>query len=97
MLEPVPAASEDVQVGESAGPLVADAAHAQVHHQAVGDLADPIRVDRVGQDDLALDEVNIGVGVEHLEAFEQVVLQEEPVAVEEEEVVARGDQGAQVA
>ena len=97
MIEPAPVTPEDVQVGEPSRLLVTAPAHAQVHDQAVGDPRDPIGMDRVGQDDRTLHEIDLGVILEDLEAIEQVVLEEDAVAVEEEEEIAGRQRRAQVA
>ncbi len=91
MREAVPLTPEDVPVRESADPLVAAAADAQVHDEAVGDPSDPVGMNRVGERRLGLDEIDFGVVSQDVQALVQVVLEHHAVAVEEEQHVAGGE------
>ena len=59
MVVAVGCASEQVEVGESTELFVTSAAHAEVVHQAVVDARDPLRVDRIGQGNVTLDEARV--------------------------------------
>jgi hypothetical protein len=81
-------AGAEVEVGEAADGVVAAAAHAQVDHHAVLDARPPVGVDAVLQPHRRLGEAAAGVG-QRPRAAEDVLAQEQVVAVEEEQQLAR--------
>src|SRR5262249_13857103 len=85
MIKSVARAVEEVDVREPSYEVVSAPADAKVDHQAVVDPNDPVRMDRVRQGDLSLDEIDVVVGLEDLEALVEVVLEELVVAVEEKD------------